>query len=163
MAWYRASLQSLVLEESWTSCLKHGVSHEPFSLLIIFGKNNGSVGLVSFQFRLISAFEVWTFGLAEMFIPFGHSFWAILLGIWAFEQMLIVWVVGFGRRRSHAKARATIGVGQEIVVQSQADYFAVQLLDLYRVEYADLEGQRFVSCFFGSIKRCASSPKAPSH
>jgi len=96
-------------------------------------------------------------------IPFGQSFWAILLGIWAFEQMLIVWVVGFGRQRSHAKARAAIGVGQKIVVQSQADYFVVQLLDLYRVEYADLEGQRFVSCFFGSIKRCASSPKAPSH
>ena len=64
-----ASWKSLVLEESWTSCLKHGVSHEPFSLLIILGENNGNVGLVSFQFRSISAFEVWTFGLAEMSIP----------------------------------------------------------------------------------------------
>jgi len=29
--------------------------------------------------------------------------------------------------------------------------------------HADLEGQRFVFCFFGSIKRCALSPKAPSN
>ena len=123
--------------------------------------NNGSAGLVSFQFRSISASEVWAFGLAEMSIPFGHSFWACLsLSKCSLFGLL---VFGFGRRRSHAKARAAIGVGQEIVVQSQADYFVVQLLDLYRVEYADLEGQRFVSCFFGSIKRCASSPKAPSH
>ena len=64
-------------------------------MLIFLEKNDGSAGLVSFQFRSISAFEVWTFGLAEMFFPFGHSFWAILLSIWAFEQMLIVWVVGF--------------------------------------------------------------------
>ena len=39
------------------------------------------------------------------------------------------------------------------VVQSQVGYFVVQQLDLYRVEHADLEGQRFVSCFFGSIKK----------
>ena len=34
LAHYRALLLSLMLEESWTSCLKHGVSHEPFSSLI---------------------------------------------------------------------------------------------------------------------------------
>jgi hypothetical protein len=67
----------------------------PSACSYFFGKIDGSVGLVSFQFRSISAFEVWTFGLAEMFFPFGHSFWAILLSIWAFEQMLIVWVVVF--------------------------------------------------------------------
>ena len=72
---YRALLLSLMLEESWTSCLKHGVSHEPFSLLILVEKN--MVVLVSFQFHSISAFEVWTFGLVEctflLGIPFGHS------------------------------------------------------------------------------------------
>ena len=103
------------------------------------------------------------FGLAEMPIPFGIPFGHVFelfknahcLGCWS-----------FGRRGNHnpsTKARAAIGVGQGIVVQSQADYFVVQQLDLYRVGHADLEGQRFVSCFFGSIKRCASSPKAPSH
>ena len=77
------------------------------------------VVLVSFQFHSISAFEVWTFGLLEctflLGIPFGHS-----LGI--FEQInahyLGCWF--FGRRGNHAKARAASGVGQEIVVQSQA-------------------------------------------
>jgi hypothetical protein len=104
---------------------------------------------------------VWTFGLAEMSIPFVHSFWAC--GPLSKCSLFGLLVFGFGRRRSHAKARATIGVGQEIVVQFQAGYFVVQLLDLYRVGHADLEGQRFAFCFFGSIKRCASSPKAPSH
>jgi len=73
----------------------------------------------------------------------------------------------FGRRRSHAKARAAIGVGQEIVLQSQVDYFAVQLLDLYRVGDADLEGQRYAFCFFGSIMNiealCAAPPEALAH
>ena len=53
----------------------HGVSHEPFSLLILVEKI--MVVLVSFQFHSISAFEVWTFGLVEcaflLGIPFGHS------------------------------------------------------------------------------------------
>ena len=92
-------------------------------------------------------------------IPFGHSFWAY----GPLSKCSLFGVLVFGRRGNHAKARAASGVGQEIVVQSQADDFVVQLLDLYRVGHADLEGQRFVSCFFGSIKRCASSPKAPSH
>ena len=66
LAHYRALLLSLMLEESWTSCLKHGVSHEPFSLLILVEKI--MVVLVSFQFHSISAFEVWTL-LIEMSIP----------------------------------------------------------------------------------------------
>ena len=148
-----------MLEESWTSCLKHGVSHEPFSLLILVEKI--MVVLVSFQFRSISAFEVWTFGLLEctflLGIPFGHS-----LGMYL-STCPLFGVLVFGRRGNHAKDRAAIGVGQGVVVQSQADYFAVQQLDLNRVGHADLEVQRFTFCFFGSIKRCASSPKAPSH
>jgi len=48
--------------------------------------------LVSFKFRSIPAFFEWL----KLSIPFGHSFWAFLSGMWAFEQMLIVWVVGFG-------------------------------------------------------------------
>jgi len=63
-------------------------------------------------------------------------------------RLLIGWRFGllvFGRRGNHAKDRAEIGVGQRFVVQSQADYFVVQQLNLYRVGYADLEGQRFAS------------------
>ena len=48
-----------------------------------------------------------------------------------------------GRRGGHAKDRTANGVGQGIVVQSQADYFVVQQQepDLYRVGQANLEGQ----------------------
>ena len=159
---YRALWLSLMLEESWTSCLKHGVSHKPFSLLIFVEKI--MVVLVSFQFHSIPHSRCGHLGRLKC--PFlenlGHSFWAFLLDMYLGKCSLFG-VLVFGRRGSHAKARAASGVGQEIVVQSQAGYFVVQQLDLYRVEHADLEGQRFVSCFFGSIKRCASSPKAPSH
>ena len=55
------------------------------------------------------------------------------------------------RRRSHAKDNAAIDVGKGIVVQSQLDYFDVQQLGLYRVGNADLKGQRFAFCFFGSM------------
>ena len=55
------------------------------------------------------------------------------------------------RRRSHAKDNAAIDVGKGIVVQSQLDYFDVQQLGLHRVGNADLKGQRFAFCFFGSM------------
>ena len=79
---YRASLRSLVLEESWTSCLKHGVSHEPFSLLIFL--ENIMVVLVSFRFSF-DQFQHSRCGLlgwlkCPFLENFGHSFWAILLG-----------------------------------------------------------------------------------
>ena len=138
------------------------MSHKPFSLLFFVEKI--MVVLVSFQFHSIPHSRCGHLGRLKC--PFlenlGHSFWAFLLDMYLGKCSLFG-VLVFGRRGSHAKARAASGVGQEIVVQSRAGYFVVQQLDLYRVEHADLEGQRFVSCFFGSIKRCASSPKAPSH
>jgi len=95
---------------------------------------------------------------SEVKCPFlwAFPFCPFLLGIWAFEQSLIVWLLVSGRRRSHAKDRAAIEVGQQgIVVQSQPGNFVTQQLDLHRVGNADLEDQRFAFCFFGSIKRCA--------
>ena len=89
----------------------------------------------------------------EVLLPFALGAYTQLFAVYILPNMLLFGVLVFGRRGSHAKARAASGVGQEIVVQSQAGYFVVQQLDLYRVEHADLEGQRFVSCFFGSIKK----------
>ena len=68
-------------------------------------------------------------------------------------------VLVFGRRGNHAKDRAEIDVGQFFVVQSQADYFVVQQLDLYRVGHADLEGQRFASASSAPLKGVLHHPK----
>jgi len=136
-------LQSLVLEESWTSFLKHGVSHKPFSLLIFLEKL--MVVLVSFRFSF-DQFQHsrcghlgWLKCSFLLGIPFGHS-----LGMYLSKCSLFGLLV-FGRRGNHAKDRAEIDVGQEFVVQSHSDYFVVQQLNLYRVGHADLEGQRFAS------------------
>ena len=54
-------------------------------------KNNGSVGLVSVSLNFsIRGVDIWAAG---MYIPFGHSFWAFFGHV--FEQMLIIWGVGF--------------------------------------------------------------------
>jgi len=53
--------------------------------------------------------------------------------LFGISRPLIGWRFGllvFGRRGNHAKDRAEIGVGQRFVVQSQADYFTVQQLEL---------------------------------
>ena len=65
------------------------------------GKNNGSVGLVSFQFRSILAFEVcghlgWLRCPFLLGIPFGHVFEQVLI-VWDLSpaDWLAFWVVGF--------------------------------------------------------------------
>ena len=106
----------------------------------MLGKN-GTVDLVSVSINFSNlGVDIWAGRNAH---SFWYSFWACL---WANAHCLGCW--SFGRRGNHnpsTKARAAIGVGQGIVVQSQVDYFAVQQLDLYRVGHADLEGQRFAS------------------
>ena len=122
--------------------------YEPFSLLILVEKI--MVVLVSFQFHSISAFEVWTFGLLEctflLGIPFGHSL-GMYLSKCPLFGVLFFWAT---REPRQSPRREWRGLGNCGSVPS--GYFVVQQLDLYRVGHADLEGQRFVSCFFGSIK-----------
>ena len=86
-----------------------------------------------------------------MYIPFGHSFWAFFGHV--FEQMLIIWVVGFWATREPRQGPRREWRGPGNCGSVPSGYFVVQQLDLYRVGHADLEGQRFVSCFFGSIKK----------
>ena len=105
------------------------------------------VVLVSFQFHSISAFELWTFGLLKCTSLLGIPFWHV------FEQMLIVCGVGFWAAREPRQGPRREWRGPGNCGSVPSGHFVVQQLDLYRVGHADLEGQRFVSCFFGSIKK----------